>query len=403
MALATIRVVNCRLCDNLAGPKVAVGRCATGAAGWGLTIDEVAAFVLHGDGCVDEEAGGVLVFRVVGVAVVNGSGRCGISSSLEAWRALEPIPLALISTAPRAQRLRLIFSPPPWTPLLVFRMRQSRLGSYFTLPIRRSPSPCLNLLDLPPSVRSLIYEYAGPVGQTIDLNFSNLLVYPYKQYPDSAFALRSRCLHNLSDWPIVRKTDDTAPMNENEYWELEDEGEPCESEVRGFRLERCDACCDGRSLLFVCKAIYNEVVSSIYAKNIFTVRQGSPHGLKRLQLMGDSGIFALTSLTMRLDTNDEQSSFCPDYRYEIAPRPLQLDNKNMRAIFQEHETVFHRLSEHVRPNNLTLYLICRVLDRPTLAQILHPLTKLPLLKECGIWSFVGPQNPSWVSRNARWF
>jgi hypothetical protein len=269
-------------------------------------------------------------------------------------------------------------------------MRQSRLESYFGVP-RRNPSPTrCPFTDLPPSIRCLIYEYAGPAGQTIDLNFSNLLVYRYKQYPDLTFAVRPRCVHSY--FTVVRGRDTTAPIGETEYWE-----ESGEWEAESLCTEGHPSCSDGRSLLFVCKSVYKEVVSFIYSRNIFTVRQGAPHGLKRVARMGVDGMTALTSLTIKLDTNDKPSCLSYGYSNEKAPRLLYLNRAHMRTIIREYEGIIERLAKHVTPRNLAFYLIFRVSGLDVLQKVLQQLSQLPTLKECGIWTFVGLQTPSWVS------
>lgn len=227
-------------------------------------------------------------------------------------------------------------------------MRQSRLESYFKVPARLPPPSCLSLPDLPLSVRRLIYEYAGLAGKTIDLNFSNLLIYPKNQYPDSTFAVRSRCVHVCI--PVIRQWDETAPVGENEYWEADNEEEALNGDAQLLRMDHCAGCSDGRGLLFVCKKISQEVVSFIYSNNVFTVRQGSPHGLKRVGSMGKHGMAALASLTIKLDTNDERSYFDSGDLHESLPSPLHLNDKIMRSVVREHKTIIERLAKHIKPS-----------------------------------------------------
>ncbi|KAF2678817.1 hypothetical protein K458DRAFT_408523 [Lentithecium fluviatile CBS 122367] len=276
-------------------------------------------------------------------------------------------------------------------------MRQSRLESYLDVPphaTREPPQPDLGLLELPPAVRRRIYKHAGLAGNTIDLNFSNLLIYPYQQYPDSAFAVRSRCAHNV-DFPIVQRRDDTAPLGAGEYWEVEEEGDAHQGEAEGLRLEPCDICSDGRGLLFVCKKISEEVVPFVYSNSTFTVRQRAPHGLRRLNLVGKQGLAALSSLTMKLDAGDGQLRVDTEYSEEWPPQPLDLNN-SLRVTMKEYEAVIEHLSNQIRPRSLSLHLIFRVSSFDTIHKVLHPLYQLSPLKECGIWTFVGLEIPGWL-------
>jgi hypothetical protein len=282
----------------------------------------------------------------------------------------------------------------------LFAMRQSRMESFFEAPLRPPPRPGLSLLDLTPSIRRLIYKHASLVDQTFDLNFSNLLVYPYKQYPDSTYAARSRCAHY--DLPIIRRKDETAPVGEEEYWELdmENEGWSVTTEPQLFRIQPCWGCVDGRSLMFVCRLISREVVPFIYANNIFTVRQGAPHGLKRVKLLGVEGMAALKSLTMKLETNKERLRFDVDNVHELPPRPLQLgktSSRASRASLEDYDAVIRRLGQHVRPNKLAFYLIFGIVNFHMLDEVLRPLFHLPELQQCGLWSLVGVQYPKRVS------
>ena len=272
----------------------------------------------------------------------------------------------------------------------MFVMRQSRLESFFETPARPPPQPRLGLLDLPPSIRQLIYKHAGLVDQTIDLNYSNLLVYPYKQYPDSCFAVRLRCAH--SALPIVRRRDDSAPIGEEEYWELDEEEWELETtEPQLLSVDRCVECSDGRGLLFVSKRISREVVPFVYANNIFTVRQEAPHGLKRVKMIGVDGMAALTSLTMKIGKKEGRLRFDANHVNDSPPQPLHLGQKSSRTSMEDYEAVIERLAKHVRPRKLAMFLILGAPNLHILHQVLRPLFQMPTLKHCGLWSFVRPQ------------
>ena len=277
-------------------------------------------------------------------------------------------------------------------------MRQPRLESYFELPTRHGPPQSrIGFLTIPPSIRRIIYAYAGLVDNTIDLNYSNLLIYPPGQYPDSPHAFRSRCAHLLP--PVYRERDETAPTGEEEYWEFRegDLGYNSQGEPRLLVRNTCAGCSDGHGLLFVCKQLSREVVPFVYANNVFTVRQGAPNALKRVKNMGAEGMTALASLTMTLDTEEEDMGSDPPDK-EL-PRLIGNDTPSVEAL-EEYTEVIEHLRQWVRPQQLALFLICRATEAVILRHTLLPLTKLPVLKQCGLWSFVGYEVSTRVGHDA---
>jgi hypothetical protein len=253
----------------------------------------------------------------------------------------------------------------------------------------------MGFLDLPLSVRRLIYDYAGLVGQTIDLNISNLLVYPYQQHPDSTHAVRLRCAR--PELVLVRNRDATASSGQEEYWELKsNERSTKDEEYRLLSTHRCSGCVDGRGLMFTCKEIACEVVPFVYANNNFIVRQESPHGLKRVDMMGLEAIRALKSLTVKLDLLEGRVQVATHSVDKLPLQPLHLYERSSRSNFEDYTMVIKHLSENIRPDKLSLNLIfcvacCRMLD-----DVLHSLFQLPRLKKCTLWTFFGLGDPALV-------
>ncbi|USP79292.1 hypothetical protein yc1106_06566 [Curvularia clavata] len=264
-------------------------------------------------------------------------------------------------------------------------MYQTRLESFFQA---SSPSPLdgtrIGLLHLPSSVRNRIYEYAGPFDEIIDLNFSNLLIYPYKHYPDRLFSARIRCAH--MGGKVLRGCNETALLGEEVYWEYAQQPPNNEAVAASGAVSLCAMCSDGRSLLFVCKKISEEVLPLFYANNLFTVRQGAPYGLKRLSMMGSLGLTYMKSLTITLGTEDSLVRLGEMF---ILPTPLRSNHKSSRASLAAYKAVVKHLAEHVTPNRCELYLAFRIATFNLLDEVLLPLFQLPTLKHCGLSPFIG--------------
>lgn len=272
-------------------------------------------------------------------------------------------------------------------------MRQTRLETYFTvLRPRRRPRPGLTFLHLPPNVRRQVYEYLGLTGQTIDLNFSNLVAYPRNAYPDTAFAVRFRCRHEAEAGTLRRLNAGDALFGEDEIWVLDREDDTPDMQ------DRCRKCSAGYSLLFVCKEISREVQELVYGSNTFTVRQGCPNRLKRLKQMNGKALAALKCLTLKLDT-DYEYSWCDDANTidKRLPQPLDINSKAGRAVLQDFRQAIERLVQFVPPNQLSLFLIFRFADQDGLNAVLAPLSQLPVLRDCGIWTFGGFKDLKMVS------
>jgi hypothetical protein len=142
-------------------------------------------------------------------------------------------------------------------------------------------------------VRHLIYSYAGLDNLFVDLNYTNLKVYPKGTYPDTLFCRKldaeSDCVHRL------KKLDFSGP---DEMWELvrgPENGAKCGKDVWGREYG------DFQHLLLVSRQIGGEVEAFVYSSAVFRVCMGQPLGLARLWRMSSSALSVLSSLTVRLD------------------------------------------------------------------------------------------------------
>lgn len=269
-------------------------------------------------------------------------------------------------------------------------MRQPRLEQYFKTPAAPAPDPGLSFLDFPHNVRKLIYEHVGITDRTIDLNFANLFVYRRNEYPSSVFSYKNPCWHVHA--PVRRLRDEEIQFGQEEVWE-----EDIDENDMDIGYTPC--CDDNYALLLVSKFIHAELLPLVYSSNDFTVRQGNPNGLTRLRNMGKTAMAALTSLTIRLDSPQDYACFCKDdLQDEDLPSPIDIihagglrcaDIAKDRLIMEGFKEVISRLAASIKPDTLSLYLVFRTKNVETLRAVLETMSQLPLLKECGIWTFVG--------------
>ena len=253
-------------------------------------------------------------------------------------------------------------------------MPQRRLEHYF-VPSRAPfiPSGC-SFLDLPYSVRKLVYKYAKLDGLFIDLNYTNLKVYPKGTYPET----RNCRKLDSEGWYELEKLD-VAEMDE--IWEISDTEEYASSYGKSlwgnaYSLQQ--------SLLLASKQIHQEVEAFIYAGAVIRVCLGQPLGFTRLWRLSDNALSNLGSLTVRLDVpktaveNDAwvDSATPPDY--------IDLSTKWGKIILKSWTSTLERLIRSVRPGQLRLRVIFCAKTMDDARAVIEPMMRLPLLKDCGI-------------------
>lgn len=261
-------------------------------------------------------------------------------------------------------------------------MSQRRLTHYFN-PSRDSfiPSRC-SFLDLPNSVRNLIYEFAGLDDLFVDLNYTNLKVFPEDSYPET---LDCRKLIDGNGCYKLRKI---GAAELNEVWEINDSEWNIKSYGRsvwgnGYGLHQ--------SMLLVSKQIHQEVETFTYAGAVFRVCLGQPLGFTRLWRMSDLAVSNMGSLTIRLDIpntvvrihawmhigNRLTDTYTP-------PKHIDLSTKCGRKVMQNWTTTLERLARSLRPGQLRLRVIFRAKTKDDARAVIEPMMQLPLLKECAI-------------------
>ncbi|KAF2465008.1 uncharacterized protein BDR25DRAFT_306872, partial [Lindgomyces ingoldianus] len=242
-------------------------------------------------------------------------------------------------------------------------------------------------LDIPPKARKLIYEYAGLTGRTIDLNYSNLVLYPQNEYPDSLWSQRIGCFHHSH--LTIKRCEDYTTLEP--YWECNRKRTdliPIHNYFYHCEHYDCASFEDPPySLLLASKSIFTEVFQTIYERNTFRICRSSPEGFSPLfNELGHAALQELSNLTIRLDGEPPETIVLGvDWARLEQLLPIKLHSRYGKAALSDWQNLVRRLSRCVRPNRLTLRLIAKAPDVKTAEALLEPLNQLPTLKECCIW------------------
>lgn len=244
----------------------------------------------------------------------------------------------------------------------------------------------LTFLSLPHHVRESIYAYLSLSPDLIDLNYTNLKVYPKGAYPET---LRCRRLGPYE--PYILKKVETATTEE--AWELGSETEEGEEETYG---EPCLGRAWGvqQSMLLVSKQVHGEVEAWIYANSVIRVCPGQPLGLSRFMSMSENAIAHMGALTIRLDKSTDavyQNKWdnCPEL-----PQRIDLSCAWGREVLCKWREVIEKLCRSVKPGQLRLRVVLAAKTMANAETLLDPMMALPLLKDCGIClNMDGP--PTW--------
>ncbi|KAH7381236.1 hypothetical protein DE146DRAFT_279556 [Phaeosphaeria sp. MPI-PUGE-AT-0046c] len=263
-------------------------------------------------------------------------------------------------------------------------MPQFRLEHYFTA----SRPPCIqsgrSFLDLPPHVRRLVYEYAELGSQFIDLNYTNLLVYPHGEYPETRGCCKVQPFESYSE---LRKLD---VVGWEELWEMDVNSLEQNSVSKSIWNKPWGGV---QAMNLVCRDVHREVETYIHSTSIFRVCLGQPLGFSRLERMSETALSHLTKLTIRLDQT----------RYEVQddpwgpnpPEHIDLSKRWSKKILRDWMRKLDLLVRTLRPQTLRLNVIFRARALRDAKAILEPLVRLPLLRGCGICVDLYGQNRFW--------
>jgi hypothetical protein len=263
-------------------------------------------------------------------------------------------------------------------------MPQRRLDYYFVpsnppfVPLRCS------FIDLPLPVRKLIYSYAGLDQTFVDLNYTNLKVYPRGTYPDTRDCRKL----DTKGWYELQKLD----VDSEDVWEITDNSESLRQYGKSLWGNVYGQC---QSMLLVSKQLHQEVEAFIYSGAVFRVCMGQPLALTRLLRMSNNALSKLSSLTIRLDV---PRSIVWDDGWAYSPTPpehIDLSTWQGRTILKSWTSIMDRLAQLITPGQLRLRVIFRAKTMDDAKTLIEPMMQLPLLKDCGVCAEICGQSCWW--------
>ncbi|KAH8702921.1 hypothetical protein GQ44DRAFT_778365 [Phaeosphaeriaceae sp. PMI808] len=254
-------------------------------------------------------------------------------------------------------------------------MPQHRLEHYF-VPAKPPFVPSgRSFIDLPYSIRKLVYKYAELDNILVDLNYANLKVYPEGTYPETQGCRKL----TAQDGPYELKKLDVAESED--VWEIDCGSEDIPSYWRSvwgipYGLHQ--------SMLLVSRQIHEEVEAFTCAGSVFRVCLGQPLGFTRLHRLSDNALSNLGSLTIRLDIPKTVVYF---NGWAESPTPLEYIDLSTRwgqIVLKSWKLAIDRLIQSVRPGQLRLHVIFYAMTEADASALIEPMMRLPLLKDCGI-------------------
>lgn len=269
-------------------------------------------------------------------------------------------------------------------------MKQQRLYHYFG-PLRPQkpttrPKSRLSLLDLPASVRTLIYRHTGIPprkefdGQCWTMNHGYAVT--QCKYLDPARAC-SQCAHGSADI----------------YNEPCNQCRGCCSRCQLFDVHEDDRRNDFPYQLFsVCRLMYEEATRLLYTESYLEVTYTAPGGLDPLLRLGPLAVASLRNLNIHL--NDylceggpacTRPQHCQQDCYSTCrvsghdePLGIRPGSRNDRYACQNLRQACAHLARFVPAGQLKLAFICEVRDHRLATKLMEALLLLPPLRACTI-------------------
>jgi hypothetical protein len=278
-------------------------------------------------------------------------------------------------------------------PACAMPMRQQTLHGYFPTTYKPAkPSSKLSLLDLPYDIRHRIYVLAGLVRFCpIDLNL---------EYTNPALAQQEHEYWQNS-WEYRHRTQDfnyfalfRCVYRQRRF--LDDPWNPVMDETEVYCV--CDLDPLPYNLLYVSRAIHDEVSFILYSENQFKICRSAPSGLSPLLNLGVRALASLTSLSVRLNACLYIPRYhCPeinrhgwwgncDYHKackSVPDKPFgQVASRHDKLFMSEWTEVCYRIAAH-GTSRLRLSLMCDIGNLETARKITQPL-EMAILGKCSI-------------------
>ncbi|KAK9795797.1 hypothetical protein SCARD494_04768 [Seiridium cardinale] len=165
------------------------------------------------------------------------------------------------------------------------------------------------------------------------------------------------------------------------------------------------------SLLYISRAITEEVSHILYSENSFIISRSDAWGLKPLRNLNTTALSSLRILTIRLNNceclYDGAFQHLQDFQgadlglfschplcqpYGFHDQPLRSQARQHMDLLREWQGMVYRLAAYCRLDSLRLDLICNTQDTETAHDVVNSLSPIPNLRACSIRL---SQNPSW--------
>ncbi|GAB0136165.1 hypothetical protein EsDP_00004477 [Epichloe bromicola] len=158
------------------------------------------------------------------------------------------------------------------------------------------------------------------------------------------------------------------------------------------------------ALVYISRAISQEVLRILYSQNSFTISKSHASGLRPLKNLSTASLSCLRVLTVRLNNCEciYRGAFQPQrdmqgpeahglfschpqcQYYGFHDRPLQSRARQHAAVLQEWQDVACRLAAHCRLDSLRLDFVCDTEDLATAQDVVDRLSPIKKLEACSI-------------------
>ena len=146
------------------------------------------------------------------------------------------------------------------------------------------------------------------------------------------------------------------------------------------------------SLLTSCRAIYNELIPSIYSTNRYFIRYGDQRSLQPLRLLTESSLSSLRHLTLHLNVTSCEAGIPCCRAYPGRPktcdrhdrRPLGNSTLLDQAVIREWRQTAAYIFSKMNLPSLNFHFVCDVSNHKAAQQVLEAFSTVPPLASCAI-------------------
>lgn len=277
-------------------------------------------------------------------------------------------------------------------------MVQPTIHKYFHSPRPIRFAAKTTFLHLPFHVRREIYLLSGPL--------TNSTIY-FNYIPSSnEYCIQEYSPFDRENWPTEPKITPRSQslthfLHRHLSWPQIHLNRYCGCKDHYGRILGYLCTCDPLpwQLLYISKPIADEVFSIFYSENHFCIFRDSIGGLSGIDLLPRTALRTIRSLEVCLNVFDPGFELngrrVDPQRWDVWYHPTYITSKRQRMFnkaklsyetssIDEFKKLCRVLQTNTRPNHLKLTLTYDTIDIEIAAEILRPLSQLPLLRECAI-------------------